>query len=111
MPPDSPRPVYIVALLHVPDLETYRREYGRAVLQQLAAAGAKLLVGSSSPTVMEGTWDSTWTVVMQFPDREAALRWYHSEAYAPLKKLRLEELTTGGSAAMFDAYQPPSAAS
>ena len=111
MLPETPRPVYFVALLRVPDIEAYRREYGRRVLQQVSAAGAKLLVASPSPAVLEGEWESTWTAVIEFPDRAAALRWYRSEEYAPLKKLRLEELTTGGAAALFDAYQPPAATS
>lgn len=54
---------------------------------------------------------ATWTAVIESPDRAAALRWYRSEEYAPLKKLRLEELTTGGTAALFDAYQPSAATS
>ena len=108
---DGPRPVYFIALLRVPDIDRYRREYGRKLLPQLAAAGAKLLVAAPRPTVLEGDWEPTWTAVIQFPDREAALTWYHSEEYAPLKKLRLEELTTGGTAVLFDGYQPPAAAS
>jgi uncharacterized protein (DUF1330 family) len=107
MPPETPRPAYFIALLRVPDVGTYRREYGRKVLSQVAAAGATLLVASPSPTVLEGDWESTWTAVIQFPDRAAALRWYQSQEYAPLKKLRLEELTTGGTVALFDGYQPP----
>lgn len=107
MPADARLPVYFVALLGVRDLETYRREYARKVLPQLAAAGAEVLVASPGPTVLEGQWEPTWTVVIRFPDRPAALRWYESEDYAPLKKLRCEQLTTGGSAALFDAYQPP----
>jgi uncharacterized protein (DUF1330 family) len=107
MPPETPLPADFLALLRVPSIEAYRRDYGRKVLAQLAAAGATLLVGSTTPTVLEGQWEADWTVVIQFPDRAAALRWYQSEEYAPLKKLRLEELTTGGAAALFDAYQPP----
>jgi uncharacterized protein (DUF1330 family) len=110
MPPDTSQPAYFIALFRVPDIERYRRDYGREVLPQLAAAGAKLLVASPSPTVLEGDWETTWTAVIEFPDRAAALRWYQSEEYAPLKKLRLQELTTGGSVAIFDAYKPPGAA-
>jgi uncharacterized protein (DUF1330 family) len=110
MSPEMPQPVYFLALLRVPDIETYRREYGRKVLPLLAAAGAKLLVAGPNPTVLEGEWEPTWTALIQFPDRAAALRWYESEEYAPLKKIRLEELTTGGTAVIFDTYQPPVAA-
>ena len=109
MPPDTSNPVYFIALLRVPDIETYRREYGRKVLPLLAAIGAKVLVGSTGPTLLEGEWESTWTVLIQFPDRASAMRWYESEEYAPLKKLRLEELTTGGTAVLFEAYQGPTA--
>ena len=109
MPPDAPNPVYFIALLRVRDVETYRREYGRKVLPLLAAAGGKLLVASASPAVLEGEWESTWTALIQFPDRASAMRWYESQEYAPLRKLRLEELTTGGAAVLFDAYQPRTA--
>lgn len=107
MPPEIPQPVYLLALFHVPDVERYRREYGRKVLPQLAAVGARLLVASPTPAVLEGDWASTWTGVIQFPDRDAALRWYRSQEYAPLKKLRVEGLTTEGTVVLFDAYEPP----
>ena len=109
MPPDTSPPAYFLALLRVPDIETYRREYGRKVLPQLVAAGARVLVASACPTVLEGEWGSTWTALIQFPNQAAALRWYQSEDYAPLKKLRLEELTTGGAAAIFEGFQPSAA--
>lgn len=100
-------PAYFIARLRVTDVERYRREYGHKVLSQVTAVGGKLLVASPSPAVLEGEWDSTWTAVIQFPDRATALRWYQSQEYSPLKKLRLEELTTGGTVALFDGYQPP----
>ena len=106
---ETGNPVYFIALLRVPDIETYRREYGRKVLPLLTALGAKVLVGSTSATVLEGEWESTWTVIIQFPNRASAMRWYESEEYAPLKRLRMEELTTGGTAVLFDAYQGPTA--
>ncbi len=110
MSPETSRPVYLLAHLHVPDVEAYRREYGRKVMHQLSAVGARLLVASPSPTVLEGEWEATWTAVIRFPDREAAERWYRSEEYAPLKKLRVEELTTGGPVVLFDAFPPPETA-
>jgi uncharacterized protein (DUF1330 family) len=110
MPPDARSPVYLIALFRVPDVDSYRREYGRKVLAQVMAAGGKLLVASPSPAILEGAWESGWTAVIQFPDRATAMRWYQSDEYAPLKKLRVEELTTGGTVALFDGYQPPAVA-
>lgn len=94
----------------MPDVDRYRREYGREVLAQVAAVGGTLLVASATPTVLEGEWEAGWTALIQFPDRETALQWYRSEEYAPLKRLRVEELTTGGAVALFDGYRPPPAA-
>jgi uncharacterized protein (DUF1330 family) len=37
---------------------------------------------------LEGTWEHHRMVILEFPDREAALAWYHSAEYAPLKALR-----------------------
>ena len=54
MPHDTPNPAYFLAHLRVPDVDRYRREYGRKVVPQLAAVGGKLLVASPSPTVLEG---------------------------------------------------------
>lgn len=100
-------PVYFLARFRVPEVERYRREYGRKVLPQVAAVGGRLLVASDQPTVLEGEPEPTWTAVIEFPDRAAAMRWYESREYAPLKKLRLEELSTSGEAVLFDGYQLP----
>ena len=106
MPNESPNPAYFIALIQVPDIDSYRRGYGREVVAQVTAAGGKLLVASASPTILEGEWQSSWTVVIQFPDRDTAMRWYESREYAPLKKLRIEELTTAGTVALFDGFRP-----
>ena len=111
MPNEAPNPAYFIGLIQVPDVDSYRREYGGKVLAQVTAAGGKLLVASASPTILEGEWQSSWTVVIQFPDRDAATRWYESREYAPLKKLRIEELTTAGAVALFDGYRPAPAPS
>ena len=103
----NPEPVYCIALFHVPDIDAYRREYARQVLPQLGALGARVLVASGTPEVLEGKWPSDWTVVIRFPDRATAMRWYESEAYAPLKRVRLEQVTTGGPAALFEGYPQP----
>lgn len=109
MPAENPQPAHLLAHFHVPDIVAHRREYGRKVVQQLATYGAVLLVASPSPTVLEGDRKSGWTVVIQFPDHTTVLRRYKSEEYAPLKKLRLDELVTGGTIAIFNGYQPTAA--
>jgi uncharacterized protein (DUF1330 family) len=105
----TPTPVYVLALLRVDDVEAYRREYGRPVLAQLEACGATLLVASAHPTILEGEFEATWTAVFKFPDRATAMRWYESAEYAPLKKRRMEELSAGGTVALFDEFVKPPA--
>lgn len=106
MSPEAPVPAYVIALLQVPDVERYRRDYGRHVAAQVTALGGRLLVATPAATTLEGESGTTWTAVLEFPDRATALRWYHSAEYAPLKQLRLEELTTGGTVALCDGYRP-----
>ena len=111
MPNEASNPAYFIGLIQVTDVDSYRREYGRKVVAQLTAVGGKLLVASASPTMLEGEWQASWTVVIQFPNRDTAMRWYESAEYAPLKKLRIEELTTAGTVALFDGFGPPATAS
>ena len=37
---------------------------------------------------MQGKWDFTRNVIIQFPTYEKALEWYNSDLYKPLKELR-----------------------
>ena len=39
--------------------------------------------------VKEGNWRPTFPVMLEFPDLDAANRWYDSPEYQPLKALRL----------------------
>jgi uncharacterized protein (DUF1330 family) len=90
-------PTYLIAQIDVKDLARYRAEYGKAVAAQLPQFGAELLVGSSAFDALEGQWPGNWTVVIRFPSREAALAWYDSRDYEPLKALRISELTAGAN--------------
>jgi uncharacterized protein (DUF1330 family) len=37
---------------------------------------------------LEGTWDHDRLVLLEFPNREKALAWYHSAAYQEAKQIR-----------------------
>ena len=39
-------------------------------------------------TSMEGKWDYTRNVIIEFPTYEKALEWYNSDLYKPVKELR-----------------------
>ncbi len=90
-------PVYFIAQIETNDVPRYRAEYGKHVLPLIAEHGGVLLVGSDQAETLEGTWPFDWTVVIRFPSRDAALAWYGSAEYAPLKRARIETLATGGN--------------
>lgn len=90
-------PVYFIAQIETEDLPRYRAEYGKRVLPLIAEHGGVLLVGSDQAETLEGTWSADWTVLIRFPNREAALAWYGSAAYAPLKRARIETLASRGN--------------
>ena len=90
-------PVYFIAQIDIADLPKYRAEYGKHVVPLIVEHGGTVLVGTAEAETFEGTWSGTWTVVIRFPNREAALGWYESAAYAPLKRARIESLTRGAN--------------
>jgi uncharacterized protein (DUF1330 family) len=68
-------------------------EYRKLVMPTLAAFEAKFVVRGERSTVIEGTWPFQRTVVLEFPSRDHAEGWYHSEAYQAILPLRLNSST------------------
>ena len=101
-------PVYMVVQLDVKNHERYAQRYAVPVIKQLQKHGVEVLAVSAAPKVLEGTWSGNWTVVLRFPSMAVAESWYSSEEYQPLKSLRLNELTNGGSVILVDAFDPAS---
>jgi uncharacterized protein (DUF1330 family) len=61
-------------------------EYGK--LAAKAMGGATLLAFDTKPTVIEGEWPATQTVVLEFESVQAASEWYYSDAYQQAAKIR-----------------------
>ena len=86
-------PAYMVAKLTITDQETYgdyRAGFG-AVFQQF---GGEIVAGSADPTVLEGEWEATNTVIIRFESRAEALAWYNSDDYQDLVRIR-QSASTG----------------
>ncbi len=78
---------YIIADVTVTDAErmaAYREWSSRAMKEH----GAEVLVRGGEFEVLEGPWTPSRLVVLRFPDREAAKRFYHSETYTHARTLR-----------------------
>jgi uncharacterized protein (DUF1330 family) len=69
-------PVYMVAMIDVKDYETYAEQYGMPVGRMFAEVGAEILVATTQPDVLEGSWPGNWTVVVKVPSAEIARALY-----------------------------------
>jgi uncharacterized protein (DUF1330 family) len=54
----------------------------------------EILVVEESPTVLEGEWQYTRTVVLRFSDEDEAKRWYESLEYQKLAQHRFQASRT-----------------
>ena len=80
-------PAYVIVETDVTDPERYE-QYKAASPAAIAAGGGRFLVRGGELVVLEGDWQPTRLVVLEFEDLAAAKRWYESEVYQEAKKLR-----------------------
>ena len=80
-------PAYVIVDIDVTDPERYE-QYKAAVPATLAAADGRFLVRGGGITILEGDWQPSRLVVLEFESITAAERWYESAAYQAAKKLR-----------------------
>jgi uncharacterized protein (DUF1330 family) len=80
-------PAYVVAETEITDPEQYEK-YKAASPAAIAAGGGRFVVRGGEVVVLEGDWQPSRLVVLEFEDLAAATRWYESEAYQEAKRLR-----------------------
>jgi uncharacterized protein (DUF1330 family) len=80
-------PAYVIVETDIHDPEQYEH-YKAASPDAVAASGGRFVVRGGETAVLEGDWNPPRLVVLEFPDLEAAKRWYESETYQEAKKLR-----------------------
>jgi uncharacterized protein (DUF1330 family) len=80
-------PAFIIADVTVTDADQMAkyREWSTKAMQE---HGAEVLVRGGAFEVLEGPWTPNRLVVLKFPDRDAAKRFYASETYQHAKSLR-----------------------
>lgn len=91
------KPVYLIAQIDVKDYESYLAEYGFPLLEQLTEIGAEVLAADPSFKILEGAWSGNWIAIIKFPSEKVMSEFYTSEKYAPLKTLRIEQLSNEGT--------------
>ena len=99
---------YVIVNLTVKDFERYFSEYVPGVVELLGRHGGQVIVGTNEPDTVEGQLAGNWHVVIEFPTMQAAKAWYADTDYQPLRDLRMNDLTEGGSLSFVPAFSPPS---
>lgn len=96
----TPAPkAYAVAYLRDVDLGPEIIEYIERIDATLAEFGGRFLVHGGRLTPAEGVWDGD-LIIVEFPDREAAVAWYESPGYQAILPLRT--LNSNGMAALVE---------
>ena len=81
---------YLVNHLRVPGLpKPQNLEYLEAVEATFLPYGGRWLVLDGAVEVLEGSWPGS-VVLMEFPDRETARKWYASPEYQDILPLRTD---------------------
>jgi uncharacterized protein (DUF1330 family) len=98
-------PAYAIGNLSNVDVNADIVRYLRGIDATLEPFGGRFLVHGTTPEVLEGPWADN-TVIIEFPDIEAARAWYVSPAYQELLPLRVNN--SEGYVALLDGVQDPS---
>lgn len=80
-------PAYVIFQAEISDEEQYGR-YRAVTPGTVAAAGGRFIARGGAATALEGGPVPGRTVIVEFPNRQAALDWYHGEAYTAARALR-----------------------
>jgi uncharacterized protein (DUF1330 family) len=78
---------YLIADTEIHDQAVYD-DYKRKVLPVIQKFGGRFVVRGAPHEVLEGSWNPTRLVVIEFPDMAKLKAWYASPEYAPLLALR-----------------------
>ena len=97
---------YVLVHIQVEDFDRYFADYIPGVVELFGKHGAQVLVATSEPDIVEGELSGNWHVVVEFPSMDAAKAWYADADYMPLRDLRINELTAGGTLSFVPAFKP-----
>ncbi len=98
--------VYFIAQIQTRDLNDYIRQYALPTGKVLAQYGGEVLAATPRTQAIEGEWYGNWTVIVRFESADKAQKFMASPEYAPLRKIRVEQLTEGGNIALVPSFDP-----
>jgi uncharacterized protein (DUF1330 family) len=80
-------PAYVIVETDINDPDQYE-QYKAASPAAVAGGGGRFVVRGGELAVLEGDWQPTRLVVLEFEDLDTVKRWYESPEYQAAKKLR-----------------------
>ena len=85
---------YVVGQLNLTNPEAFKEDYGSKVLATVEKFHGRYIVRGGEITNLEEVFPWGRAVIIEFPDKEAALAWYHSPEYQEIIPGRLQSSTT-----------------
>lgn len=79
---------YFIANIRINDEVEYQK-YLEHVSEVFSKFNGKYLKVDNNPVVLEGKWDYSRLVLIEFPDTNSLTKWYHSNEYQTILKHRL----------------------
>jgi uncharacterized protein (DUF1330 family) len=82
-------PAFMIITARVHDRDAFLRDYGGPAAALVARMGGRYVLRGPGAQTLEGPDRDRWSVaVSEWPDRAAALAFWNSEDYQPLKVAR-----------------------
>ena len=78
---------YVLADITNLDPDVYE-DYRRQVPAVIEKYGGRYLVRGGASEVLEGEWQPSRLIVLEFPDMDTLQRWYRSDDYQVLLRIR-----------------------
>jgi uncharacterized protein (DUF1330 family) len=82
-------PAYMIITAKIADRDAFIARYGKAAAELVARFGGRYVLRAPGAELLEGSFGERASVVIsEWPDREAARRFWNSPEYADVKTLR-----------------------
>jgi uncharacterized protein (DUF1330 family) len=78
---------YVIVNVNVTDREKYVTDYAPLSTKALEAYGGRALARGGKSETLEGSFHQR-AVILEFPDYDTAVKWYHSPEYTAARKAR-----------------------
>jgi len=79
---------YFIANIKINDENEYQK-YLEKVDSVFEKFNGKYLSVNEKPEILEGKWDYSRLVLIEFPDKDSLKKWYYSSEYQEILKFRL----------------------